>query len=806
MGFSPSTGGYRRAAHFGSWAMHLIKFALSFCLLVTASLQISAAETTPTFKTLAKPFLENHCLDCHGLDTQEGDVAFDELAGVDADNAELWKRIWEQIALGEMPPKDEDSQPEPLDRLRVANWITGELARAMKDKGGFAAHLHPAKGNHIDHDLLFGEIPAGLEPPSTPARIWRIHPQEHLVRLNALINHEPEFDPAHPGARTRGDHIPPNQEGEVKVYYGLDRVIGWVGGSAAYAAAITGFPPMLATEDVHGLRSYPHLYSVNGAEATQIARHAEDILRFMAYGPDAEPYQFADNVKGIDQKYKHARLRGLRQSLLYSKERKRPLTPVYGLMAADGVSDEHLTAAVEYLFEALTGRPPTDEETREYFTIAKEAINDLGKEEGALLGLTPIFLDQEALFRMELAEAGTSDDHGRVMLQGQELALAINAAFSYLPPDEQLKQALAEGRLQSREDVRREVERILDDDSVRKPRVLQFFREYFDYDRAGAVCKDSKALAAAGGNAREYYRAMHGMTANTDRLVELILEEDKDVLLQLLTTDRVVVDPRMAHDYFGEFVGRQAQTSQPSEAPPKKGRSPLIRPATLPKGQNVKVRVAEVVRGGKIQRFLTTLPDSQRKGILTHPSWLVSHSDAMDNHAILRGRWIRERLLGDAVPDVPITVDAMLPDEPKETLRHRMRVTRESECWRCHRKMDPLGLPFEMYNHLGLYRKIEHGQPVDTSGAIIDSGDPAIDGPVGDALQLIDKLAHSERVKQVFVRHAFRFWIGRNESINDAPVLQDAYHAYEESGGSMNALLASLLTSDAFLYRKVEGR
>ena len=41
----------------------------------------------------------------------------------------------------------------------------------------------------------------------------------------------------------------------------------------------------------------------------------------------------------------------------------------------------------------------------------------------------------------------------------------------------------------------------------------------------------------------------------------------------------------------------------------------------------------------------------------------------MDNHAILRGRWIRERLLGGGIPDVPITVDAMLPDEPKKTSR-----------------------------------------------------------------------------------------------------------------------------------------
>jgi hypothetical protein len=173
----------------------------------------------------------------------------------------------------------------------------------------------------------------------------------------------------------------------------------------------------------------------------------------------------------------------------------------------------------------------------------------------------------------------------------------------------------------------------------------------------------------------------------------------------------------------------------------------------------------------------------------------------MDNHAIRRGRWIRERLLGGGIPDVPITVDAMLPDEPKSTLRQRMRVTREDYCWTCHQKMDPLGLPFEMYNHAGLYRLTECNEPVNTSGEIIDSGDSTLDGEVANAIELIQKLAGSERAEQVFVRHAFRFWMGRNENLNDGPVLQDAHRAYRDSGGSMKALLVSLLTSDAFLYR-----
>ncbi len=790
--------------------IHMLRLT-TVCFLLCGT--CSAEE--PGTSSFATTFLNKHCIGCHGEDAQEGGVSVAELESVTANNAELWKRIWEQVALAEMPPRDEDVQPSLMDRVKLSGWITSQLQIALKDRGGFQTHLRPDKGNHLPHDLLFGPISLDLTPTSTPARIWRIHPQEHLTRLNELISREPVFDPNRPGLRTHGDDIPPNREGEVKVYYGLDRVIGWVGGTAAYAAAITGFPSVLSTEDHRGLRNYADMYSVNGAEATQIVGHAEDILRFMIHGPAAKQYQFADSVRQIDRKYRHESLRGTAESLFYSKEVRRPLTPVYDLMQVSGTPEDEMRAAIAFLFETLTCRPPTKQESDDYLEILRQSINDLGKDEGVILGLTPIFLDRDALFRSELANYGTPDEHGRVMLQGQELGLVLNGAFSYISPDPELKASIEQGRLRTREDARREVVRILDTASIRKPRVLQFFREYFDYDRAGRICKDTKALIDAGGdrNMQTYLRAMNGMVANTDRLVELVLDEDKQVLRELLTTNRVIFDQKQDPAYFGEYLGRKrARPAPPKEENPKNKkqrkrapRFPLtIQPADLAKGTPIHVRVAIVVKGLKTQRALTTLPVDQRRGILTHPSWLVSHSDAMDNHAIHRGRWIRERLLGGAVPDVPITVDAMLPDEPETTLRHRMRVTRADECWRCHQQMDPLGLPFEMFNHIGLYRQVELEQSVDTSGEIISSGDPNLDGPVTNAIQMIDRLAASERVEQVFVRHAFRYWMGRNETVNDAPVLQAAWRAYRDNDGSMKALLTSLLTSDAFLFRKVD--
>ena len=152
-----------------------------------------------------------------------------------------------------------------------------------------------------------------------------------------------------------------------------------------------------------------------------------------------------------------------------------------------------------------------------------------------------------------------------------------------------------------------------------------------------------------------------------------------------------------------------------------------------------------------------------------------------------------------------------------------MTRTREEYCWKCHKLMDPLGLPFEQYDHFGRHRREElvvdlektaeakaknpnaprvmKPVPLDTTGAIIASGDPRLDGPVKDPLELIARLAASERVEQVFVRHVFRYFIGRNETLADGPVLVAAHKAYRDSGGSLRALLVSLLSSDAFIVR-----
>ncbi len=803
-----------------------------FCPAVGGETYTPGRTIDKDFAGFVRPFLAAYCLDCHGETDPEGDLSLQNLGPVDEVNSGTWNAVWAQVTLKEMPPSGM-AQPEVVERLQFSDWIVAELINVMHDKGGFHAHLDPQKGNFVDHELLFGPLPEGIElaPTSSSARLWRVTPQEHITRLNELINTEPEFDPEKPGVRTHGDAVPTNHGGELKLYFGTDRIIKWQGGTVAYATAVKSVPAILSSARNHGFENYPDFYTVNSAEATQILSVADDILRYMAHGPlsIAGPDQITDDPGSYKME---GDIRGLPTSLVYSTKVVRPLTPVYDLMQEDDLSDARLRAAVDFLFEALTFRTPSETESETYLAIVRQSIEKIGKEDGAVLGLSSIFLDRDALFRPELVESGIPDRHGRVMLQDWELGLAVNHALRFIRPDEKLRQAIVTGRMRTKADVRREVERMLTDDRVRKPRILRFFRDYFDYDLGGYVCKDSKALADTGVSTRgtAHYDAMFDATASTDRLIELILEEDQDVFKRLLTTDQVVATAK-DNVYFGKqrspeeraaSVAAAAEAAKQAAAeleawkianPGKK--PPQSKPEKRPdinhrvteaklSGPKIYARVSRRSFGNgsmKPDRILATAPEGQRLGILTHPSWLVSHSDAMDNHAILRGRWVRERLLGGGIPDVPITVDAMLPDEPNHTLRERMRVTRESYCWTCHKKMDPLGLPFEMYNHAGLYRETELGQPVDATGEIIDSGEPELDGKVTNAVEMIEKIATSQRAEQVFVRHAFRFWMGRNETLNAAPVLQQAHRAYQDGGGSMNALLLSLLTSDAFLYR-----
>lgn len=190
-----------------------------------------------------------------------------------------------------------------------------------------------------------------------------------------------------------------------------------------------------------------------------------------------------------------------------------------------------------------------------------------------------------------------------------------------------------------------------------------------------------------------------------------------------------------------------------------------------------------------------------RKGILHHPGWLISFSDNEKNQAIQRGRWITTKLLGGYVPDAPVAVDAQLPNDPHKTLREKMVVTREKECWACHRNMDDQGLPFEQFDFIGQFRNQELLRPIVTSGVLkLPLGEQVQVLEIKDTYDYVEILSESKHVQQVFFRHVFGYFMGRNETLEDAYTLQSMDEAYSKQG-SLKAAVKTLFLSDSFTIR-----
>ena len=411
--------------------------------------------------------------------------------------------------------------------------------------------------------------------------------------------------------------------------------------------------------------------------------------------------------------------------------------------------------AIKRQYNNVLRRSPTEEEMSSLVGLLRKVDAELGIPRGLQAVYAAIILQPETLFRFE--GTGEADGANVVALSRRELATSLSFALTDLPPETHLFRAFENEALPVRDILRVEVRRLLADKKrpYASKRLLQFFQEYFDYEKAADVFKDK---------IEGHTHWAPALVYDLDTLVSRTLEKDRQVLRTLLTTREYYI-----------HIGSHRDIGSPLTY----NLSPDWKPTRHP------------------VRF----PADQRMGVLTHPAWLVAHSGNFDNDPIRRGRWIRYKLLGGTIPDLPITVDAKLPDDKKMTLRERMHVTREEQCYKCHSKMNPLGLPFEQYDHLGRFRFNELEEPVDTTSRIVNTGVAGIDGAIETPFELIERLAASKHCEQVFVRYVFRFFLGRNETLGDAKTLQEAHKAYVDSDGSMKALVVSLLSSDSFLYR-----
>ena len=573
----------------------------------------------------------------------------------------------------------------------------------------------------------------------------------------------------------------------------------------------------------------------------------------------------------------------------------------------DTLERQTLATLVTELFQKIYERNPTADETQSYVSLTEGYFSSMPKLDAIHQLIQTLILRSEFVYRGEFG-SGEADPFGRKRMSPREASFAISYALTDSSPDQELKDAAENGRLHSRDDYRREIERMLNrrdqyyviDEAVQglqltasitnlPIRKLRFFREFFGYPNLLSIFKDNKRF---GGH---YDNSKGRLVGEADRWVEHILKADRDVFEQLLGSNRFYVYHsgdnlamteasdriRRIYDYFNPLDWRSFEKEDllkhkdflaqvkmrgvdVNQLTPSGRRNPIREFKTamesfslrFDKGQtaaapyvsfpahgpyNASTRTGLQLRSPEVAKFFNIQLDDwdyptnqpaavkNRRGMLTHPAWLIAHSKNTETDPIARGKWIREKLLAGTVPDLPITVDAVLPEDHHRTLRERLDdKTSEAYCWKCHQKMNPLGLPFEIYDDFGRFRSeesLEHPEnliskgpekapvhvdlrdiyktrPIHAAGHLEGTRDSNLDGPVADALDLVERISGSEIARQSIIRHAFRYFLGRNETLADSKTLIDADKAYIENGGSFDAVIISLLTSDSFIYRK----
>jgi hypothetical protein len=213
-------------------------------------------------------------------------------------------------------------------------------------------------------------------------------------------------------------------------------------------------------------------------------------------------------------------------------------------------------------------------------------------------------------------------------------------------------------------------------------------------------------------------------------------------------------------------------------------------------------------------------PDSDRSGVLGHGSFLVLTSKPGETSPTARGLFVRNHFLGHEIPPPPPGVNAVLPNVTEDkplTNRQRLEIHLNSEsCSGCHRLIDPIGLPFEQYNAIGVFqpkmvlqfsargdqsrgrRPTMIALDVDTSGYIQGMEDAEFSSPK----ELGRILAESNACQRCIVKQLFRYAFGREETPADQPVIEGLLAKFRASGYRFRELVVALVTSDTFLLKQ----
>ncbi|MBT7875202.1 MAG: DUF1592 domain-containing protein [Verrucomicrobia bacterium] len=187
--------------------------------------------------------------------------------------------------------------------------------------------------------------------------------------------------------------------------------------------------------------------------------------------------------------------------------------------------------------------------------------------------------------------------------------------------------------------------------------------------------------------------------------------------------------------------------------------------------------------------------DSHLGGLLTQAGILAGLSNGRDANPIKRGAWFARAIIAEPPADPPPNVPALPEDNKDLPLSAQLERHRNQEgCAKCHRGIDPWGLPFEGYDAGGRWI---HQPSVDTTSTLPDQTLVSDLGALKGYLveNRMDQLAFG------FLKHLATYATGRSLRYNEVEFLRQYALSLEHTDYPLQDLLRFVVHSDIFLRK-----
>lgn len=396
-------------------------------------------------------------------------------------------------------------------------------------------------------------------------------------------------------------------------------------------------------------------------------------------------------------------------------------------------------------------RPLTDEEKTRYAQLY--ALGSADELRGGVRYVVEALLQSpHFLYRSERGD-GLPDERGEVRLESYELASALSYALLGTLPDDELLAAAGQGLLADDAEVEAQARRLLAKPEARRGQV-ELYRQMFGYEELLSIEKDPAVYP-------QYLELRPSMVTELEFFVRHVLFDADARLETLLTAPYSFLDAGLAGVY------------------------------------------GATIEGGPWTQ--TPLDPQARAGVLTMPGLLANFGHIDSGSIALRGRFVRERLLCQMIPDPPPGAFENLPP-PVEGQTGREwydTVTSGETCAGCHTLINGVGWPFEQLGGIGEpFLQDENGAPPPISGELLGTRD--IDGTFVGPVELAHLLVGSVQVQECMTIQHFRYVLGRPVDSLDGCSLQAAHEKFAAADFDLTELAVAAVTSRSFLYRRAE--